>query len=95
MGEVRHVLPSGGRGSCGTSSKRKGEVAGEGWRGGGVGGGYHWGGGGRRTRNRDHIHIYIYIYTYNQVVVRSLAASDSPRVYAVSHCSPSLRIIQL
>ena len=31
MGEVRHVLPSGGRGSCGTSSKRKGEVAGEGW----------------------------------------------------------------
>ena len=31
MGEVRHVLPSGGRGSCGTSSKRSG--------GGGVGGG--------------------------------------------------------
>ena len=45
MGEVRHVLPSGGRGSCGTSSKRKGEVAGEGWGGGGWGGDTIGGGG--------------------------------------------------
>ena len=46
MGEVRHVLPSGGRGRAHVL-KKKGEVAGRGGGGGGgVGGGYHGGGGG-------------------------------------------------
>ena len=77
MGEVRHVLPSGGRGSCGTSSKRKGEVAEEGWGGIPLGGG--GGGGGRRTRNRNHIYLNPFLWTCSsKEPLRPLALNPKP-----------------